>query len=230
MVKKNITNISKFVLDFIESNQDKNLIELWNSDKTQKNFNRAINSKNDDKPKKAKSSYIYFCEEYRDKIKLSNPKLSNRELLTKMGSEWAELKEHRKDEFKKYENMAKIDKERYDVDKASKLETKGVKNVKNVKPPAKPDKVDKPVVDKPVADSVKVDKIVVEDVKSEKIVAIEDDTKILKAKEYFIKKKSKKLKKTQPELNDQQIKEKVNKKWDKLDDENRKIWLDKVSV
>ena len=52
----------------------------------------------------------------------------------------------------------------------------------------------------------------------------------IKTKEYFIKKKSKKLKKLQPELNDVQIMEKVNKKWDKLDDENRKIWFEKAST
>ena len=93
MVKKDISKISNYVLDFIKSNNDKkNVIDLWNSDKNQKKFNKSINNKEikfkEDRPKRSKTKYIIFCEEYRNKIKTENPGLSNNDIICKMGKMW----------------------------------------------------------------------------------------------------------------------------------------------
>ena len=230
MNRKNIldisTHVSKFVLDFIESNKDKNLRELWNSKKIQKEFNTVVNKKYKDKnkPKKCKSCYIYFCDYNRKIIEQKYPNIKNKELMTQIGLEWKEVKANRKDELKKYEDLATKDKERYmsemDIFKKSINDKKDESNdidEKEKPKPLKPRAIKPPVVEPPVVEPPVVEPPVVEP----------DNLK--KAKEYFIKKKTKKMKKLQPELSDTDILLKANKKWDKLSDEDRKTFIEKCS-
>lgn len=225
MNRKNLdisANISKFVLDFIESNKDKdNLENLWNSKKIQKEFNSVVNKKyvNKDKPKKCKSNYIYFCEDYRKIIEEKYPNISKKDIMSKLGIEWKEIKENNKEEFDKYQKLADEDKERYmremevfknlSVDKETRNEIEKPKRIRQTKV----------VKDEPKQE--------LEAVKELEITTVKDENNLEKAKEYFIKKKTKKMKKLQPELNDEEILKRVNKKWDKLSDEDKKSWLEK---
>ena len=60
-------------------------------------------------PKRARSSYIFFCKENREEV--SGLGLKNTEILTKLGEMWKGLSDKKK---KKYIKMADDDKERYE--------------------------------------------------------------------------------------------------------------------
>lgn len=67
----------------------------------------------DDVPKKNKSSYMFFCSEERENIKKDNPNFSNKEIVVEMGARWKILKESDPVRLKKFEELAKEDKERF---------------------------------------------------------------------------------------------------------------------
>ena len=64
-------------------------------------------------PKKPLTAFFIYQGEQRSKIKELHPTLSNVDVIRKMSEEWKELKE---DEKKKYEDMAKKDKQRYEAE------------------------------------------------------------------------------------------------------------------
>lgn len=61
-------------------------------------------------PKRGKSSYIFFCVEYREKIKKSHPDMDAKDIIKELGQAWRQLPNEKK---QKYEQMASKDKERY---------------------------------------------------------------------------------------------------------------------
>lgn len=77
-------------------------------------------------PKKNKSSYMFFCEQERKKIKEDKPELGNKDIVVELGVRWKELKEDedRKDELNEYTKLAEKDKERYLNEKQLKTEKK----------------------------------------------------------------------------------------------------------
>lgn len=70
-------------------------------------------------PKRAKSGYLYFCEDRRNKLKSENPNLKSTEITSELGRLWNELKsdESRSAELAVYERQATDDKNRYDAEK-----------------------------------------------------------------------------------------------------------------
>ena len=70
--------------------------------------------KDDNKPKRAKSSYIYFCQEKRSELKKEFGN-STKEITSELGRLWKELKDNEEmvEEYKKYQDMACNDKLRY---------------------------------------------------------------------------------------------------------------------
>jgi hypothetical protein len=66
-----------------------------------------------DAPKAARSPYIFFCMEEREKIKEENPKIENKEIMREMGRRWAVLKEEDEEEFNRFQEMAAEDKKRF---------------------------------------------------------------------------------------------------------------------
>ena len=79
-------------------------------------------------PKKAMTAFFYFSTEMRPKIKKDNPDMSFGDLGKKIGELYRALSA---DEKKRYEDMAKKDKERYkkaqiEFDKRKKTEDDGV--------------------------------------------------------------------------------------------------------
>ncbi|OUW96000.1 MAG: hypothetical protein CBD97_01965 [Pelagibacteraceae bacterium TMED237] len=78
----------------------------------------------EDKPKRGKSSYLYFCNDFREIVKKDLIKEFNTEpkatLITKeLGKRWNKLKEEGK--ISKYEDMANLDKQRYYDEKSKKI-------------------------------------------------------------------------------------------------------------
>jgi hypothetical protein len=109
-------NVSKFVLEFLEQHKSEDLNELWNSKSTQtslkKMFNKENKKKDPLKPKRVKSSYLIFCDSERKVIKNENPTLSTKDITCELGRRWKIIKTDKK-KYKKYEELAKKDKERY---------------------------------------------------------------------------------------------------------------------
>ena len=67
--------------------------------------------------KKPKTAYIHFCNVKRPEVKDKNSNLSPKEILSKLGELWQELKNDGGDEYKKYLTMAEEDKVRYQREK-----------------------------------------------------------------------------------------------------------------
>jgi hypothetical protein len=67
--------------------------------------------------KKPKTAYIHFCNDIRNSVKEQNDKISPKEILSKLGELWQELKTNGGDAYKKYVDMADKDKCRYQQEK-----------------------------------------------------------------------------------------------------------------
>ena len=63
------------------------------------------------KPKRPKTSFIYFCNDNRDKVKKKHPTLKLGEVMKKLGTMWKALKPEKR---KKYEDLYSKDKTRYE--------------------------------------------------------------------------------------------------------------------
>eukprot|EP00210_Caulerpa_lentillifera_P000535 g517.t1 len=62
------------------------------------------------KPKKPKSSYVYFMEQYRQEVKEENPNLRPQHIMKLMGERWTKLPEEERERF---EELSKSDRVRY---------------------------------------------------------------------------------------------------------------------
>jgi hypothetical protein len=67
--------------------------------------------------KKPITGYIHFCNDVRKSVKEENSNLSPKEILSKLGELWQQIKNDGGDEYKKYLKMAEDDKTRYNTEK-----------------------------------------------------------------------------------------------------------------
>ena len=85
MTQKEVKN---FVTKFLENNStNTDLLDLWNSKDTQKQFNKLFNQKvKKDKtaPKKGLNAYNIFCHEERLKIKEENPDIDSKSIFKEL--------------------------------------------------------------------------------------------------------------------------------------------------
>jgi hypothetical protein len=119
-----ILNVNDFVCSFLENNDNKNLINQWNSDENQcclsvSNSKKSIKLKDPAAPKRAKSSYLFFCTENRDSIKAENPEMKTKDIIRELGVQWNNLKEKGESAMKKYTDLAEADRERYAEQKST---------------------------------------------------------------------------------------------------------------
>jgi len=99
-------------------------------------------------PKRAKSGYLYFCEDRRNQLKIDNPALKSTEITSELGRLWNELKNDASQAsvLAKYESQALEDKQRYESQKSDTVDTKPKKETVPKKVDKKVDKqVDKKV-------------------------------------------------------------------------------------
>jgi len=68
-------------------------------------------------PQRAKSAYLFYCVENRPIVVSENPEIKNTEIVTELAKRWNSVKTEGGDGYKKYEDLAKNDKERYDQEK-----------------------------------------------------------------------------------------------------------------
>lgn len=69
-------------------------------------------------PKRARSAYIFFCTEMRSKVKEDNDDMDAKEVTAELGRLWREEYKEDKALSKKFNKMAKEDKERFEQEKA----------------------------------------------------------------------------------------------------------------
>lgn len=67
-----------------------------------------------EEPKKPKTSYMFYCDEHREKVVNSNPGIKLGSVSKKLGSGWGKLSDQEKN---KYVTLSEQDKERYEQEK-----------------------------------------------------------------------------------------------------------------
>ena len=133
-------SINAYVQNFLTENCDEQVLNLWLAKKTQSKFKTLVNKKtkvaDPSAPKRAKSAYLYFCSENREKVKssLKNPTATN--VTKELGKRWNKLKEKKKSkEYKKFVELAEADSLRYKKEKQAYVEgtetEKGPKRAKS---------------------------------------------------------------------------------------------------
>ena len=70
--------------------------------------------KDPEEPKKPKTSYMFYCDQNREKVVSSNPGIKLGNVSKKLGQGWKKLSEEQKQKFIK---MSENDKERYEQEK-----------------------------------------------------------------------------------------------------------------
>lgn len=119
MSAKVFESINDYMSAFlIDMKVDSDIIEEWKG--REDNFRELINKviqkrikkakKSKNAPKNPRSAYLLFTRDERDIIKKENPKISPKEIMIELGKKWKATNE---DIRKKYQEMANIDKERY---------------------------------------------------------------------------------------------------------------------
>ena len=75
-------------------------LEYWNDKENQQNFSKFFTEKSTEQtdintPKKAKSAYMFFCTEERQKIKKEKSELKGKEITKELSVRWKLLKENK---------------------------------------------------------------------------------------------------------------------------------------
>lgn len=134
-----VSTINTFVKSFLSSEDSS--VEAWNSPVNQKLLKATLSGKKprgekkNEKPKKSKSAYLYFCEVERSRIKESQPDLTSTQITVLLGERWKALKADasRLPELSSYMKKASADTERYLKEKGQ-TTTKSKKEDKPKKP------------------------------------------------------------------------------------------------
>jgi hypothetical protein len=234
-------NISKFVLKFLEEHKNDSKITVnWKSAENltalENLFKKNKKSKDLNKPKRGKSSFLHFCDDFKPIVKQEFPDYTNKELLSYLGSLWKNYKTEKPDIVKKYEAMAKEQLEKYkkqmslykdetDIDD-NQIETlpKIVTTKKNVQDEDDNEKKEtlKKFKEKNKKESSK-EKILESHLKTPEVVSSNDSDK--KGFEKYVKKRKNRFIEEYPELNNEQLFEKMKKKWRSLSDEKKQKYL-----
>jgi hypothetical protein len=130
--KKILAGYEKMAADDKDRYQnEKSVYTPPESDDSEKPKRRGGKQKSNNGPKRAKSGYLYFCEDQRNQLKVNNPALKSTEITSELGRLWNELKNDvsRASEIAKYESLALEDKQRYESQKSETADSKPTKEV-----------------------------------------------------------------------------------------------------
>ena len=127
-------------------------LELIAANKPKRGRKTTKTTDEDAKPKRGKSSYLYFCAANREAVKVENPEMAAKDVTAELGRLWRELKvdDEREDEYEKYQRLAAADKERYEAEMAALEPTEAPKAKKPKKAPSDDDSDEEPVKEEPV--------------------------------------------------------------------------------
>lgn len=151
-----VHNASEFVSAFLKSHA-KDALAAWSASDVQSSYNKlfeALNRKRKNNsqnlPKRGKSSYLFFCQDMRQKVKDKNPSLSSKEITVELGVMWNKIKDD-KAAIAKYVTAATKDKERYDQEKEHRSGSSSDSAAEPTAKAAKPAAVSRSRVAKPQA-------------------------------------------------------------------------------
>ena len=150
---------------------------------------------------KPKTAYIHFCNDARKSVKDGNDNLSPKEILSRLGELWQELKSNGGDKYKKYIDIAEEDKARYKKDKEE-----------------NPDMKEKP---RKKRESKKTDGD-----KKTKTKENSEEKKPRKLNGYlkFLQAKRDGFKSDNPDFSSKQVTSELAMKWRELSDEDKQNW------
>ena len=138
LARKDMTHLQKSVNALVGEliKKDSTLKNKWKSSEIQTQLKTILTkTKNSDKdldhPKRAKSPYLYFCEDNRNSVREELGENTKATDITKeLGVRWQKLnndtKQKSKNLLKKYEKLAEEDTNRYKSEKAKYLATKNI--------------------------------------------------------------------------------------------------------
>ena len=121
MTTKTWNKLTNFMEEFltnilVDEEEVSNVIKTWGSKQNRKKVMKILTGpkprqkKDPNKPKGAKSSFIFFCGEVRDKVKADYPDEKAPDIGRRCGEMWRSLTDAKK---KKYITLAKKDRERF---------------------------------------------------------------------------------------------------------------------
>lgn len=119
--------INLFVELFLENNNSIELLSIWRCEQVQEALVKhcrkyKINLKDPTKPKRGKSAFLYYCDYNRSILREKFPDLTIKQIVSKLGSSWQELKSEGK--INDYEQMSIVDRNRYKTEMKSYYPTK----------------------------------------------------------------------------------------------------------
>lgn len=222
-----LNEISQYVINFLETNKNPNIVDAWLSKKNQHGLLKTIKKNNivvkdPNKPKRGKSAYLFFCDEYRKKLKEENPNLNVKEIVSMLGILWKKIKEENSPELEKFEKLSmnermKYKKEMITYKKEQKKDNDFLLNYKKDKDKEKDKKRDKELKKKEISRNRELQKSLKKE-KKEKDQAFEK----------FLKSKKKKTKKTHPELDSEGVIKYLTTKWEKFPDTKKEKYKNKL--
>lgn len=222
-----INDISQFVVNFLENNKNPNVIDAWLSKKNQHGLLKTIKKtniviKDPNKPKRGKSAYLFFCDEYRKKLKEENPNLNVKEIVSMLGTLWKQIKDSNSDELEKFEKLSMNDRMKYKKEmvtykKEQKKDNELLLTVKKDKEKDKEKKKEKELKKKELNRSKELQKSLKKE-KKERDQALDK----------FLKSKKKKTKKTHPELDSEGVIKYLVTKWEKYPESRKEKYKNKV--
>ena len=173
-------------------------------------------------PKRGKSAYMFFCAEYREKVKeeLDDPKPT--EVTTELGRQWNELKtdKKKKKELEKFQKMAVEDKDRYQEEMAE-----------YVPPSEEEEEKPKKVVPKKGAVKGKGSESKGSESKgSESKGSSVKGSSAKKPSAYtcFVKTQRPEMKEENPEMSGAEITKQLAKAWKEMDEEGKESWRERA--
>lgn len=177
-------------------------------------------------PKRAKSAYLYFCDDKRNAVKTASPEMKATDVTTKLGQLWNELKadNKRSAELKKYEAMAAEDKARYDSEK----EAPSTQTKNKVSAPKKGSA--KATVAAPKKSSAKAPAKSTKKNKSEETEEVVDEPTTSKKGgkqsnyQAFCSARRDELKQGNPNMKPSDITKKLSEEWKELSAEEKESW------
>ena len=127
-------------------------------------------------PQRAKSAYLFYCVENRPFVVSENPDIKNTEIVTELAKRWNNVKTTGGDGHKKYEDLAKNDKDRYEQEKTvwennkpQEIPEPVVVAAEKPKKKAASKKTKTPAVSAPEPETVVVEEEVLEEVLEEEV-------------------------------------------------------------
>ena len=122
-------------------------LELLAANKPKRGRKSTKKTTEEGKPKRGRSAYIFYCQDYRPVVKQEMGDAKATEVTTELGRRWTTVRDAGGDEYDKYVKLAEADKARY----ASEMATwDGGEAVVKPAPKTKTTKKAKPVSPKPV--------------------------------------------------------------------------------